>query len=293
MDRRQFIQGVAASAGLGLAVNNAAGADREPIAVRASDVRDHLLKLGPWVKPDTVDTFKAGDPSTVVRKIAVAWMPYMWTIRRAIDEGCNLLVCHEPVYYNHRDMDKAVFDFEIARRKKELIESSRLVIYRCHDVWDRVEGKGIPATWGEFLGFSNLVKRSTFCHVYEIAETSSGEVARQVAGKLKTLGQEAIQLIGPADKPVRRVAVGTGAITPFREMSGELGADLAICSDDGFTMWSHGTMAIDMGYPVILVNHACSEEPGMRTLTTALSRAFPGVEVVHIAQQCMFRTIPG
>ena len=293
MRRRQFIGSVAASAGLGLAIKATGQADRkETPVVRAADVRDYLLKLGPWVNPnDTVDTFKAGDPQTVVKKIAVAWMPYLWTIQRALDEGCNLLVCHEPVYYNHTDKDDAVFLFEVTRRKKQLIESSGLVIYRCHDVWDRVEGIGIPDAWGEFLGFSKLVNRSTFCHVYEIPETTSGELARSVAGKLQAFGHETVQLIGPADKRVRRIGIGTGAITPFREMAGRLEADLAICTDDGFTFWSDATMAIDMGYPVIVVNHASSEEPGMRKLAARLREVFPSVPVTAIAQECMFRTI--
>jgi putative NIF3 family GTP cyclohydrolase 1 type 2 len=293
MERRVFVKGLAATAGAALAGGASLGAeDGDAKPVRASDIRDHLLKLGPWVNPDdTVDTFKAGDPNTVVKKVAVAWMPYVWTIQKALDEGCNLLVCHEPTYYNHGDKDGGIFKTEVARSKKELITSSGLVIYRCHDVWDRVEGVGIPSAWGEFLGFNNLADRTTFCHLYEIPETTAGELARAVAGKVKPLGHEAVQFIGPADKKVRRVAIGTGAITPFREMAGRLKADLAICTDDGFTLWSDGTMAIDMGYPVILVNHACSEEPGVRRLAEALAKAFPAVPVMPIAQQCMFRTI--
>lgn len=200
-------------------------------------------------------------------------------------------MCHEPVYYNHTDKDEAVFLFEVTRKKKELITSSGLVIYRCHDVWDRVEGVGIPSAWAEFLGFSKLVNRSTFCHVYEVPEIAAGDLARQVAAKLAPLGHDAVQFIGPADKKVRRIAIGTGAITPFREMAGRLEADLAICTDDGFTLWSDGTMAIDMEYPAILVNHACSEEPGMRALATTLAKEFPSVPVVPIPQSCMFRTI--
>lgn len=296
MRRRAFVKGMAISAGAGLAAQAAQAAAATSAQgakpVRASDVRDYLLKLGPWVNPsDTVDTFKAGDPSAVVKKIAVAWMPYVSAIKQAIETGCNLLVCHEPVYYNHTDKDDMVFLFEVTREKKKLIESSGLVIYRCHDVWDRVETVGIPAAWGEFLGFSKLVNRSTFCLIYEVPEIAAGDLARQVAGKLAPLGHDAVQFIGPADKKVRRIGIGTGAITPFREMAGRLEADLAICTDDGFTFWSDGAMAIDMGFPVVVVNHACSEEPGVRKLAETLAKAFPAVPVVPIAEKCMFSTV--
>ena len=51
-------------------------------------------------------------------------------------------------------------------------------------------------------------------------------LARHVAGKIAKLGQQGVQLVGPADKTVSRVAIGTGAITPFRFMVKELKADI-------------------------------------------------------------------
>ena len=74
-------------------------------------------------------------------------------------------------------------------------------------------------------------------------------------------------------------------------MFNDLKADIAVCSDDGFNFWRDGSMAIDMQYPVIIVNHACSEEIGMQRLAEHLSEEFPQVAVHHIAQTCMFRTI--
>lgn len=80
MRRRSFVQSAAAVAGASMVAKSgqAAATDPQTKPVRAADIRDYLLKQGPWVNPkDTVDTFKAGDPETVVKKIAVAWMPYL------------------------------------------------------------------------------------------------------------------------------------------------------------------------------------------------------------------------
>jgi hypothetical protein len=46
-----------------------------------------------------------------------------------------------------------------------------------------------------------------------------------------------------------------------------------------------------MQYPVVIVNHACSEEVGMKRLAEHLSETFPGIAVHHVPQTCMFRTI--
>lgn len=295
MHRRAFIRAsLAGAAGLSFAAAGRAAERAEPRhgGVRAREIRDHLLAMGPWVDPaSTVDTFKSGDPDAIVRKVAVCWMNYTWVVRKALELGCEMIICHEPTYYEHWDKERSVFDFEFARRKKDLIESSGIIILRCHDVWDRVEKIGIPWAWGEFLGFDRLVDKTTFCLAYEIDEIPSAQLARVVAGRVAALGQQAVELYGPGDKPVRRVVVGTGAITPFVEMFKNLRADAAICSDDGFVRWRDGTMAVDMGLPAVVVNHGVTEEPGVRKLAEYLAGAFPSLTVVPIHQDCVYQAI--
>ena len=129
------------------------------------------------------------------------------------------------------------------------------------------------------------------CGVYEIAPVKAGDLAQKVADKLAKFDQNAVLFVGPESKLVRSVAVGTGAITPFRQMVHDLKADIVICTDDGFSFWRDGSLAIDMQYPVIVVNHPCSEEVGMRKLAEHLSTRFPQIPVHHVAQTCMFKAV--
>jgi len=293
MERRELLKAcMAGGAGTWLTANLAPAAGSTG-GLTAGDVHEHLCSLGrEWIDPqDTVDTFKAGKPQMPVKGIAVGWMSYFDSLRQAVAKGCNLFVTHEPTYYNHRDDDAGVFSFDIAKRKKAFIEDSELTIIRCHDVWDRVPGMGVPDAWGRYLGWTKVVREQTFYRLYELLPTTAGELAKQVAAKVAPLGQSGVQLVGPADRVVRTVAIGTGAITSLRTMIVDLKADIALCTDDGFTYWRDGAMAIDMGYPVIVVNHACSEEVGMTQLANHLRETYPGVPVHHIAQKCMFATI--
>lgn len=88
-----------------------------------------------------------------------------------------------------------------------------------------------------------------------VSGRTARSVALQVASRTKELGQDAVELIGPPDLVVSRLAIGTGAITPFPHFLDTYQADLAICTDDGFTYWHGGALAIDLGVPVIVVNH--------------------------------------
>lgn len=294
MDRRDFVKaGLLGGPGMWLAASLAPAATSSADNLTAGDVHAYLLSLGrEWVDPqNTVDTFKAGRPPTPVKAIAVAWMSYFAALREAVARGCNLFVTHEPTYYNHRDADPSVFSLEVARQKRAFIEDNALTLIRCHDVWDRVPSLGIPDAWGRYLGWTKVVRQQTFYRVYELSPLTAGQVAEHVARKVAPLGQNGVQLIGPRDKRVRTVAIGTGAITSLRTMIADLQADLALCTDDGFTYWKDGALALDMGYPVVVVNHPCSEEVGMARLAEHLQEKYPSVPVHHLSQACMFATI--
>ena len=112
-----------------------------------------------------------------------------------------------------------------------------------------------------------------------------------MAARTRELGQDAVQLIGSGEEKVTRMAIGTGAITPFQHYLDEYEIDLALCTDDGFSYWRDGGLAIDMGLPVILVNHAVAEINGMKLLAGHLQEKFPELPVHFIPQGCMFRLV--
>ncbi len=266
--------------------------------MRAKDLQSHLRSLnGGWMDPDhTVDTFKAGDPEEEVQGIAVGWMSTRRALEQALALGCNVFVTHEPTYYTHEDEpDHPTGQLPVAREKRAFIEESGLVIIRCHDLWDQLPGRGIPDTWGSALALGKAVGGEGYFRVYDVSGRTAGDVARQVAQRTSHFGQEAVQFIGDSEKPVNRVVIGTGAITPlFEYMSrfGEsYGVDLAVCTDDGFTYWKHGAYALDANFPVIIVNHATSEEAGMGALADHLRAEFPEVPVHFIREGCMYELI--
>ncbi len=254
-------------------------------------VRKYLMGLdGGWVKTEkTVDTFKSGGPDKPVSGIAVGWMSYTRALEKALELGCNMFVTHEPTYYNHRDNDQDIFRFEAVARKREFIEKSGLTILRCHDMWDQFPEEGIPMAWGKALDLGEPVDGEGYFYVYDGGGRKAADITRHIAGRVASLGQPGVQFIGDQDRAVRRIVLGCGAITPMFRFIEELDADMAICSDDGFTYWRDGAFAIDTGFPVAVVNHPVTEEYGMKLLASRLKKAFPSVPVHHIPQNCMYK----
>jgi len=261
--------------------------------MKARELLSYLKSLDTgWVDWDqTVDTFKSGDQQAEIQGIAVGWMSYTWALQRAVELGCNVFVTHEPTYFDHYDKDERMFTMPGVREKQQFIEQSGLIVLRCHDLWDQMPGIGIPDSWGDLLGLSGAIDGKGYYRVYNVSGKTALQVAQQVALRTQPFGQGMVQLLGPADKRVTRLGLGTGAITPLLGMIHQFHIDLAICTDDGFTYWRDGAYAIDMGIPVIVVNHAVSEEAGLMNLVQHLRSRFPEIPVHHIPQKCMYQLV--
>ncbi len=262
--------------------------------MKAADINLYLRSLrneGPYPDPD-VDTFKAGDPQAEVGGIAVGWMSYTWALEQALALGCNLFVTHEPTFYDHLDADPQVFQLPGAAAKRQFLADSGLVVLRCHDLWDLMPDVGIPDAWGRFLGLGPATRTRRYLRLYPVEPQPAAEFGAALARRLAPLGQPGVQLLGPGEKRVSRVALGTGAITPVVEMLAQLGADAVIATDDGIDYWRDGALAIDLGIPIFVVNHPVSELAGVEALAKHLQAAFPDIPVHHIPQTCMYVTIP-
>ena len=261
--------------------------------MKAGEIQAYLRSLnGGWMDLDnTVDTFKAGTPDTEVRGVAVGWMTYTWALQNALSLGCNVFVTHEPTYYDHYDKDERIFNLPGVEEKRRFIQENDLVIIRCNDLWDQYPGIGIADSWGDWLGLGVPIAGEGYYRVYAGDGRTALQIARQVAERTAPLGQEAVLLIGPQDKPVRRLAIGTGAITPFLAYIRDYEADLGLCTDDGIQTWQAGAYAIDMGVPLIIVNHPVSEEAGMINLAARLREKYTEIPVHHIPQRCMYHLV--
>ncbi|MBM3189514.1 MAG: GNAT family N-acetyltransferase [Chloroflexi bacterium] len=258
------------------------------MTLRARDIHEHLCAVGPWVDWErTCDGFKHGDPDTEVRGIAVGWQSLQSALQEAADRGCNLFITHEPTFYSHMDDDEAWKRTEPGLRKAHFLDETGMVVYRCHDVWDVYPELGIVDAWSAFLDLGAPVKRMRYYNLHEVPATTAWELTHRVAQRVAELGEQSAHILGCKWQMVRRLAVGTGAITNVRAMV-EMGADVVLATDDGLSYWRDGAWAADAGIPVIVVNHMTAEIPGLRRLAEYLSGQFPEVPVAFVGPTCSY-----
>lgn len=84
---------------------------------------------------DSVDVFKSGDPTQVVTGIVTTFTATMNVLRQVVDLGANLVITHEPTFYDHRDQTAWLENDPVYAAKRAFIEQHKLTIWRFHDYW--------------------------------------------------------------------------------------------------------------------------------------------------------------
>jgi putative NIF3 family GTP cyclohydrolase 1 type 2/GNAT superfamily N-acetyltransferase len=259
------------------------------MTLTASQVHAHFRSVGTWVDWDahTTDGFKFGNPDIEVKGIAVGWQSVQSALEEAHAKGCNLFITHEPTFYAHMDDNEALKASEPGRSKVAFLERTGMVVYRCHDVWDVFPRLGIVDAWSAFLELGEPINKVRYYNLHALPPVAAWELVMSIAQRITPLGEQAVEFFGTRWKVVHKLAVGTGAITDVRRMV-ELGADVVLTTDDGASVWRDGSWIRDMGIPMIRVNHAVAEIPGMRKLADYLRAQFPGVPVEFIGPTCPY-----
>jgi putative NIF3 family GTP cyclohydrolase 1 type 2 len=162
----------------------------------------------PW-RSETVDTFKAGNPDATVTGIAVTMMATLDVLERAAASEKNLIITHEPTFYNHLDTTanlKAQNDPVLAA-KQQFIKKHGLVVWRFHDHWHARKPDGILLGMAHALRWQNFENPANE-HLFRIPETTLDNLAESIKTRLSI---RALRVVGDPKLTVTNVAFLPGA----------------------------------------------------------------------------------
>src|ERR1700732_308435 len=163
-----------------------ASAQEHPLTARevVQRIQEHVGV--PWQK-ETVDTFKAGDPDTKVTGIAVTMMATFDVLQRAAVSGANLIITHEPIFYNHLDNFTEIPQKEndpVLAEKLAFIKEHHLVVWRFHDHWHKRAPDGIEAGMTHALGWEAFQDKQNQ-YLFKIPETTLDKLASFLTARLE------------------------------------------------------------------------------------------------------------
>jgi putative NIF3 family GTP cyclohydrolase 1 type 2 len=245
----------------------------------------------PW-KTDTVDTFKAGNPETRVTGIAVTMMATLDALQRAAAKGENLVITHEPTFYNHLDRPEGTDESDpVWKEKREFIEKNGLVIWRFHDHWHLRKPDGILAGMVQALGWEKYQSAEN-PHLFTVPETTLEKLAADVAKRLET---SVLRVVGNPEMRVTKLALSPGSAGFQRETHALEMENVEVLLVGETREWETVEYAADAlsegrKKALIVIGHVPSEQAGMEECARWLKTFVKDVPIEFVATKQPFWT---
>ncbi len=214
-----------------------------------------------WPKK-TVDTFIVGNPNTKITGIATTQTATMDVLKKAVISGLNLIITHEPTFYNHLDDLKDLNG--IQETKLKFIRKNDLVVWRFHDAWHTMKPDGIMTGMVQKLGWegNQVGDQPGF---FEFDKMTLSEFVSQLQKHSPT----SIRVIGKPQMNFTRVAALWGATSSDLQMEILERSDVEVLVIGETREWEtveYVRDASSMGRTkaLIILGHVNSEEAGMK-----------------------------
>jgi putative NIF3 family GTP cyclohydrolase 1 type 2 len=301
LSRREFVMvaGLSTIAPKGAKVGAAAapfGRQQQPrrgaTAISAQDIIDRIRKnVGVDWKTDSVDTFKAGDPASVVTGVVTTAMATMNVLSQAVKAGANLVITCEPTFYGRADSptpppargatSPAPPD-PVFTAKRDFIDKHQLVVWRFSDHWRLRRPDPFAAGIVDAMGWSKFTSGDEPARV-SIPAVTLDALASALKRNLNARG--GIRVVGDPSTKVQRIALLPGT-TPIQASLRALpGVDAIVAGE--VREWEsieYARDAVTAGQQkgFIVLGRALSEEPGMNVCAQWLRTLVPEIRTTWI-----------
>lgn len=214
--------------------------------------------------PQTVDTIKAGNATQEITGIATTFMANYAMLETAIDKACNLIITHEPTFYNHLDSKDLLENDSVYQAKQDLIDKHNLIVFRFHDHWHMTDPDGIYVGMIDKLGWGGAILDGRG-PVFDL----KAETLAQITADLKiTFPDAIIRVVGDSDLKVDKTALLVGAPGPARHIKFLQRPDINLIVIGEVPEWETIAYVRDaseagLQKAMIILGHAVSEEAGM------------------------------
>jgi putative NIF3 family GTP cyclohydrolase 1 type 2 len=243
-------------------------------------MRRVIAATGATPPANTVDTLKAGDPNTVVTGIVTTFMDTYPVLERAVAAGKNLIITHEPTFYNHPDDQSPLAADPVLQQKLAFIREHHLVVWRFHDTWHMRQPDGILAGMVEQFGWKPYQSK-TDPNRFTLPLTTVGKVAASLQART---GARAIRIVGDPAMPVTVVAFLPGVSGSEKQIKALQQDEVELLVAGESREWETVPYVQDAAAEgrhkaLILLGHEISEEAGMDECARWLRIILPGMPI--------------
>lgn len=221
------------------------------------------------VKPEwtdsRTDTIIIGSASDTITGIATCMFLDMNILRRALADRCNMIITHEPTFYDANDR---ILDFmkndKVLKEKIDFINKNRLVVFRFHDNIHSDHPDQIMQGLANEIGGAVV---NYYPYIVEVQKQRLDSFSKFLKAKFEFDG---IRVMGDPDLEINRVGLVPGLAPTLEEHIGTLGRDdvdvILVGEAREWEDYIYAKDAICQKKPkaAIFIGHQKSEEPGMK-----------------------------
>ena len=242
-------------------------------------IQQKLAAQGIAWRAEGRDAFKAGNPETEIRGIATTGMSTFDVLRRASAKGRNLVITHEPTFYNDRDLTADLETDPVYLAKQRFIAGNSLVVWRFHDHAHALRPDPLIAGSARALGWTQYASPAD-PRLYVIPPTTLRVLAADIGRRLDDRG---LRIVGDPDMKVTRVALGPGYGMPPLTTDVDVSIGGEIGEAGGNAEYALDAAAAGQPKGMIVLGHMMSEDHGMQEVAEWLRTFLDGVPVEFIA----------
>lgn len=251
----------------------------------ASAVIESIIKnTGSRLIPNSVDVIKTGDPETKITGIVTTMFATMDVLKKAVAMNCNMIIAHEPLFYNHLDDTRQLQNDPVYLEKRKYIDDHKLVVWRFHDYIHSIRPDGILSGMVVKLGWKDYAVNGRLDD-FSIPETT-------LSGLLDYLKNifpgNAFYVVGDPDLKLSRVRFLCGAPGSEAHIAAlaEKNVDAVIAGEvPQWETYEYMRDAVQQGRnkAIVFIGHVYSEEAGMEFCADWLKGFVKGIPVSFIA----------
>jgi putative NIF3 family GTP cyclohydrolase 1 type 2 len=251
----------------------------------AKQVIDLIIKnTGAAIIPGTVDVFKEGNPEAEVTGIVTCMFAPMEVLKQAVSKNCNLIIVHEPVYYNHPDETKQLENDAVFLEKQKYIRDHNLVIWRFHDYIHSMQPDGVLTGMADKLGWRKYAVNAKL-NQFKFPETT---LKAFVENMKKTFPQNPFYIVGNPEMKIANVYLTPGAPGSQEHIQQLEKKDVDVIITGESPQWETYEYVRDASQQgrnkaVIFMGHIPSEESGMDFCATWMKTFIKDVPVTFIS----------
>ncbi len=263
-----------------------------PDQLTANQVIDLVKKnvQVPW-SSETVDTFKSGNPRDAVTGIITCMFADMKVLHKAVADKANLIITHEPVFYNHLDETQRFENDPVYQAKIKFINDHKLIIFRFHDHIHRMKPDGIYAGMVEKLGWGKFQSDTSMLRFKFRSQKLS-----DLVGKLKVIfSGSSFRVVGNPELNFTGVALAVGAPGSSEHIQLLQEEHIQVLIAGEAPEWETYQYVYDAqlqgkNKAVIFLGHALSEEAGMKYCEHWLKGFMPkGMNIHYVENGSSFK----